>query len=527
MVDLVPRRPGSLGFYRAKIRVIHHQLGRRNHRIGRRVRLCQVGWTRIIKLRFVLVHYRRRIVERFFMAKTQKIAPLIGGGCTPVVSRRHLLQIGGLGLAGLSLPQLLQAKDENVDIPPQADACIIIFLNGGPSHLDMWDMKPDQAEGIRGEFSPIATSVPDVQFSNMLPRSAQWMHEATLVRSMHHSVNNAHAAAVYCSLTGHDRGEIGGGAKPDDYPAPGSVMAMLRPSERSIVPQVTLPYITKEGAKGPPQPGFFGGFIGRGYDPLFVLKDPNKADFSIPELTLLADVSNTRLDSRRDLFRRLDDTVSKATNDRGVIGMNDFQQKAFDLLSSKATQAAFQIADEPAAVRDSYGRNIYGQSVLLARRLLEAGTRMVTLSWAPDANATWDTHGNNFKKLKNTLLPQFDAAYASLLDDLKQRGMLERTIVAVLGDFGRSPKVNANAGRDHWNYCYSVLMAGGGFRRGYVHGASDTTGAFPSRAPLIPGDIIATIYQLLGVQHNRMIYDLLNRPHRLVPSGGVAQELMA
>ncbi len=460
------------------------------------------------------------------MLNARGMRAVIGSGCTPVVSRRHLLQIGGLGLAGLSLPQLLQAEAERIDVTPRADACIIIFLNGGPSHLDMWDMKPDQTEGIRGEFTPISTSMPGVQFSNLLPRSAQWMHEATLVRSMHHGVNNAHAAAVYCSLTGHDRGEIGGGAKPDDYPTPGSVLAMLRPPKSSIVPHVTLPYITKEGATGPPQPGFFGGFIGRGYDPLFVLKDPNTADFSIPELTLLADVSNTRLDSRRELFRRLDERVGGAVHDRGIEGMDDFQQKAFDLLSSKATQAAFQITDEPDTVRESYGRNIYGQSVLLARRLIEAGTRIVTLSWAPDANATWDTHGNNFKSLRNTLLPQFDAAYASLLSDLQARGMLERTIVAVLGDFGRTPKVNANAGRDHWNYCYSLLLAGGGFRRGYVHGASDKTGAFPSRSPLVPGDIISTIYHLLGVQHNRMIYDLLRRPHRLVPAGGVAQELI-
>ncbi len=461
------------------------------------------------------------------MTKSRKSLAHITSGCTPVVSRRHLLQVGGLGLTGLTLPKLLQADTQSDGIVAKADACIIIFLNGGPSHLDMWDMKPDQPSGIRGEFSPISTSVPGVQFGELLPRSARLMHETTLVRSMHHGVNNAHAAAVYCSLTGHDRGEIGVGAKPDDYPTPGSVLAMLRPPQRSVVPHVTLPYITKEGAKGPPQPGFFGGFIGRGYDPLFVLKDPNRADFSIPELTLVADVTQTRLDARRKLFQHLDPAVARPAGDRSVSGMNAFQQKAFDLLSSQAAQAAFQIADEPAKVRESYGRNIYGQSVLLARRLIEAGTRMVTLSWAPDANATWDTHGNNFKTLKNTLLPQFDAAYASLLTDLKERGMLQRTIVAVLGDFGRTPKVNANAGRDHWNYCYSLLLAGGGFRRGYVHGASDKIGAFPSRSPQVPGDIIASMYHLLGVRHDRMIYDPLNRPHRLVPAGGIASELLA
>ncbi len=461
------------------------------------------------------------------MTDQRRRTEVVTGGCLPVVSRRHLLQIGGLGLAGLTLPKLLRAESTPDGIAPRADACIIIFLNGGPSHLDMWDMKPDQPAGIRGEFQPISTSLSGVQFGELLPRSAQWMHEATLVRSMHHGVNNAHAAAVYCALTGHDRGEIGGGAKPDDYPTPGSVLAMLRPPERPVVPHVTLPYITKEGAKGPPQPGFFGGFIGRGYDPLFVLADPNRPDFSIPELTLVADVTHRRLDARRRLFQSLESDGARQVADRGTSGMNAFQQKALDLLSTPAAQAAFRIEDEPEKVREAYGRNIYGQSVLLARRLIEAGTRLVTLSWAPDANATWDTHGGNFKKLKGTLLPQFDAAYASLLEDLKQRGMLGRTIVAVLGDFGRTPKVNTNAGRDHWNYCYSLMLAGGGFRRGYVHGASDKTGAFPSRGALVPGDIISTMYHLLGVRHERLIYDPLKRPHRLVPDGGVTADLLA
>ena len=178
-------------------------------------------------------------------------------------------------------------------------------------------------------------------------------------------------------------------------------------------------------------------------------------------------------------------------------------------------------------MREAYGRNIYGQSVLLARRLIEAGTRTVTISWAPDANATWDTHGANFTKLKNELLPQFDRAIGSLLSDLAERGMLERTVVAVLGDFGRTPKINNNAGRDHWNYCYSVLFAGGGFREGTVFGASDSTGAFPSRTPLLPGDVLATLYHLLGVAPDQMIADQLGRPHRLVPAGDVVQGLIA
>lgn len=443
-------------------------------------------------------------------------------------SRRHLLQIGGLGLAGLHLPRLLQADNPGPAPEAKADACIILFLNGGPSHLDMWDMKPAAPDGIRGEFNPIATSLPGYQISEHLPRLATQVHRATVVRSMHHSINNAHAAAVYAALTGHDRGEVGGGTLPSDNPSPGSVMALLRPPSEPVVPHVTLPYITKEGAGGPPQPGFFGGYLGQAYDPLFVLRDPNASDFSIPELTLTTDVSATRLASRRQLFGSLDQFLRAASNARELDGMDGFQQQALALLTSAAAQRAFKLSDESDATRDSYGRNIYGQSVLLARRLIEAGTRLVTVSWAPDANATWDTHGSNFKKLKDPLLPQLDAACASLIQDLADRGRLERTLIAVMGDFGRSPKINAaDAGRDHWNWCYSLMLVGGGAKPGLIYGASDKIGAFPAENPLTPGDVIATIYHLLGVDPAREMRDQLGRPHRLVPTGAIVPELIA
>ncbi|MAT16138.1 MAG: hypothetical protein CMJ46_12815 [Planctomyces sp.] len=437
--------------------------------------------------------------------------------------RRHTLQVGGLGLLGLSLPQLLRADETANDPAPKADACILLMLNGGPSHLDMWDMKPDQSEGIRGEFQPIPTSLPGYFVSEHMPRLARQMHLATVVRSMHHGVNNAHAAAVYAAMTGHDRGEVGGGTLPTDNPAPGSVLAHLRPPEQPIISNVHLPYITKEGATGPPQPGFFGGYMGHGHDPFFVLRDPNDPTFKISELTLLADVTHQRLDRRRQLFDELDQRIARRAAARE---MGTLQGRAFDLLSSATTQDAFNLDLEPAAVRDSYGRNIYGQSVLLGRRLIEAGTRMVTVSWAPDANATWDTHGNNFKSLKNTLLPQFDAACSSLISDLEERGMLERTLVAVMGDFGRSPKVNAAAGRDHWNFCYSLMMVGGGFKRGLIYGSSDSQGGFPASLPTTPGQIVSTLYHTLGIAHDRTMFDIENRPHRLVPNGDVVADLL-
>ncbi len=436
------------------------------------------------------------------------------------LSRREVLQVGSAGLLGLSLTRLLKAGEQR---RTKADSCIIIFLNGGPSHLDMWDMKPEAPKEVRGEFKPIATSLPGVQFSEHLPKLARHMHRCTLVRSVHHSVNNSHAAAVYTGLTGHDRGEIGGGAKPTDHPAIGSVMGLCRPPVKPVVPFVSMPYVTQEGAGGPPQPGFFGGLLGRPRDPLFVLRNPDAPDFAMPELGLGAEMNADRLGSRRRLLDRL----HVGTDDRFAQEMSGFQGKAFDLLVSAVAQKAFRLDQEPLAVRERYGRNIYGQSVLLARRLIEAGTRVACISWAPDANATWDTHGNNFVSLKTRLLPQFDAAASSLLTDLEERGLLDRTIVAMMGEFGRSPKVNGNAGRDHWNFCYSLLLAGGGFQRSFVYGASDKIGARPSRNPVTPGDIIATLYTCLGIDPNLELTDRLGRPFALVPWGTPIRDLLA
>lgn len=446
------------------------------------------------------------------------------------ITRRQMVMAGSLGLTGVTLPNLLRADvaRELSQRPARADACILVFLDGGPSHLDMWDMKPNAPVEIRGEFQPIDTSLPGVQFSEHLPRLARHMHRGSLIRSAHHSVNNAHAAAVYTSLTGHDRGDanVAIGTGPNDYPAIGSITGVARPPKQPIVPFVSLPYITQEGRGGPPQPGFFGGVLGKAYDPLFVTKDPNAADFSIPELALQADVGSDRLTRRRQLQATTDAKFDGRLS-RSLTGMDGFQQRAFSLLSSQATQQAFQLTSEPTQVREAYGRNIYGQSALLARRLIEAGTRVVSIAWAPDANATWDTHGGNFTRLKKELLPQLDMAVSSLLDDLVSRNMLERTLVVVMGEFGRSPKVNAAAGRDHWNFCYGLMMVGGGIKPGFVYGASDSTGAYPADKPVTPAEIVATIYEALGISHTLEFRDSLKRPYVLVPWGDPLQELFA
>ncbi|MFO0948697.1 MAG: DUF1501 domain-containing protein, partial [Planctomycetota bacterium] len=443
-------------------------------------------------------------------------------------TRRDVLQVGSLGAVGLSLPGLLAAEERRPGKQAAtADSCILVFLNGGPSHLDMWDMKPEAPSEIRGEFKPIASSLSGVSVSEHLPRLALQMHRCSLIRSANHTVNNAHAAAVYTSLTGHDRGDATSlvAAGPNDYPAIGSVTALQRPPEQAIAPFVNLPFITKEGAGGPPQPGFFGGWLGRSHDPLSVTQDPNHPEFSIPELTLGKDVPPGRLSGRHELLSALDQLAGGAN--QGFATLDSYRERAFTLLASTASQRAFQLDQESSKVRESYGRNIYGQSVLLARRLIEAGTRVVTVSWAPDANATWDTHGGNFARLKSDLLPKLDAAVSSLLDDLSDRGMLERTLVVVMGEFGRSPKINANAGRDHWNFCYGLLLAGGGIRPGVVHGSSDRIGARPHDKPVGPADIVATVYRCLGISHTLELTDKLQRTFQLVPWGQPIEDILA
>lgn len=439
--------------------------------------------------------------------------------------RRHLLQLGALGIPALGIGSATAGTDINA-AAARADHCIVLFLNGGPSHLDMWDMKPHGPVEIRGEFQPVSTSVPGVLLSEHLPQLARQMHRTTLIRSMNHSVNNSHAAAVYAALTGHDRGELGGGARPTDRPSPGSVLAWLRPPTNSTLPYVALPYKTKEGAGGPLQPGFLAGLMGQTWDPFWVLNNPNDPDFHVANLQLPLNVSSDRMKQRSSLLSALGQGL-RLPRERSTAAIDDFQSQAFDLVMSDITQRAFDLEEESSETRTRYGRNIYGQSTLLARRLIESGTRFVTLSWAPDANATWDTHGNNFNSLKNRLLPEFDAACSSLLTDLADRGMLDRTLVAVLGDFGRSPKINANAGRDHWNSCYTVMLAGAGIREGYVHGASDRQGATPTENPVSPGDVMTTMYRLLGIEASTQIMDSLDRPHEVVPKGRVIHDILA
>ncbi len=444
-----------------------------------------------------------------------------GGVLCDRITRRRLLEVGGLSVAGLTLPGLLKAEASSPSTA-RAKQCIILFLNGGPSHLDMWDMKPDAPAEIRGEFKPVSTPVAGIQMSEMLPRVAKLSPHYALLRSCHHRVSNAHAAAVYVALTGDDRGDttVAIGQNQNDFPSIGSVVSRMYPVRHSMVPYVSLPYRTKEGAGGPPQPGFYGGWMGQQYDPLFIEKDPNAPDFAIPEVTLKQGFSSHRVTVRRQMLAAVNSRLDEMNRAGNLQALDAFQQRALGLIASPETRKAFDIAQEPGKTRESYGRNIYGQSTLLARRLIEAGCRVVTMSWAPDANATWDTHGSNFKSLRERLLPQLDSALASLLEDLRDRGMLEETLVVCMGEFGRTPKVNAGAGRDHYPGCYGMLLAGGGVKGGRVVGASDRFGAEPAETPLTPQDVIATIYTLLGISPEQEFADRFDRPLKILNGVG-------
>jgi hypothetical protein len=389
-------------------------------------------------------------------------------------------------------------------------------------------MKPDAPAEVRGEFTPIATTVPGVQLSEHLPKLARQMHHCALIRSAHHRVANAHWVATHFAMTGEERPDnVKFSRDSRDFPAVGAVLSHLRPPERNVVPHVSLPYITAEGAGGPPQPGIYGGWLGRSYDPLIITQDPNKPGFGIPELTLRTDVDLGRMDSRHALLGKVERKLDAFARNESARTMDVYHQKALTLLTSDTTRNAFNLDKEPLATRAAYGRNIYGQSVLLSRRLIEAGARMVTLKWAPDANATWDTHGNNFTKLKGELLPQLDASLSSLIGDLEARGLLDETLILVMGEFGRSPRISNGGGRDHWPRCYSLLLAGGGVKGGAVHGKSDKIGSDPADNPCDPHDLIATFYSLLGIDPETELSDNLGRPIKVGGNGRVIREVFA
>jgi hypothetical protein len=448
-----------------------------------------------------------------------------------LLSRRELIKVGGLGLLGMTLPKLLQAEVLKKGLPARAKSVIFLYQFGGPSHIDMFDMKPEAAEGIRGLHKPRSSNVAGITVNEHLPRLAQVMNKVTLIRSMHHKMRN-HNPASYYALTGHAPpvDDITLRDTPEMFPAYGSVVDRLSPATGEMPTFVALPYVIGDGTITPGQQA---SFLGRLHDPLLVTRDPNKPDFSLPELTLPANLSYERLMHRREIQKIVDSQSRALEYSASAQGLNSYYEKALTMLNSAKLREAFNLSAEPVQWRDRYGRTTYGQGCLLARRLVEAGTKFVTVYFSNSINGNkggWDTHGNNgskmFPVIQDYHLPVTDQTLPTLLEDLDDRGLLDTTLVVWMGEFGRTPKINKEASRDHWPECYTVLLAGGGVKRGFVYGASDKTASYPIENPVRPDDLAATIYYLLGIDPHTEVYATGNRPV-LISEGNPVMDVIA
>jgi len=441
------------------------------------------------------------------------------------VSRRKLLQIGS-GLAGLSLPNFLQLKSAQAKSATQqqsaAKSCIVLFCWGGMSHIDTLDPKPHAPKNVRGEFKPIDTATPGIQFTEHLPLLAQQTEHLAVIRSIHHGCS-AHGKGMYWNMTGHPPLIRAGNSAParSDWPSLAAMVSAFREGKAGLPPAVRLPYPLVDN--GTLQAGESGGWMGVAYDPIVIRTPKGKPyggvsrDLGSPVLNLSEGIDRPHLRSRRSLLNTLERPVENTVN---VKTFKHFHELGLDMLANPQVTEAFNLDAESAKTHAAYGDHICGQSVLLARRLSEAGVPITTVVCAAgDLNGSrgdhWDTHGDNFNRLKNAMLPPFDRSASALIADLHDRGKLDETLVVMMGDFGRTPKINGGAGRDHYPYSFSVALAGGGIRGGQVYGRSDKIGAFPANLPCEPKDLHATIFEALGISPDSILHDNLNRPHQI------------
>jgi hypothetical protein len=451
------------------------------------------------------------------------------------ISRRELMRVGALSLfGGMTLPRLLRAADQS-PAPARGPAKSVILFNllGGPSHMDMFDMKPEAPAEIRGLFRPIQTSLPGLTICEHLPRTARWMHRASLIRTVTHNYNAHNPLAMMTGFSGGDNAQVT--AKNTDPPDIGAICQYLEMGNRGVPGAVCMPCYPGWG-EGIRRPGPYGGYLGKQYDPFFSLckpifaRAPRVANYDpvrpigaplMPSLDALPDMTVDRLDGRRSLLEQLNDRFRTWNSSRSLETMSQYGQHAFSLLSSSKTREAFDLSKEPDRVRDSYGRNLSGSCLLTARRLVEAGVTFVSVhAEIFGANGhSYDMHENNFGMLKDENLPILDMAYPALVQDLEERGLLDSTLVVVMGEMGRSPKVNSKAGRDHWPQCGFSLLTGGGVKSGMVYGATDKHAAYPTRDPVSPGDVVATIYHLLGIDPHMTVPDLGGRPIAIAHGG--------
>jgi len=432
--------------------------------------------------------------------------------------RRDFLHAGALSFLGLSLPEFFRLKALGAVSTAEEMNCVMLFLVGGPSQLDTWDMKPNAPAEIRGPYRPIKTNVPGIEISEIFPRMAQHADKYALVRSLNHT-----AAAVHD--TGHQMMQTGrlfqGGI---EHPHVGCVLGKLRGPRGDAPPHVLLPRpIGNTGGNLPH--GQNAGFLGKSFDPFVLNADPSAPDFKVPDLLPPTYISSLRVDRRRQLREMVDGAVKHFEVSPDARLLDDNFNQAYTLMSSARMREAFDLTAEPAEARDRYGRNRFGQSCLLARRMIERGVRFVTVNMFETVfnEITWDIHGSApfspIQCYRDLVGPMFDQAYSSLLEDLHQRGLLKNTLVVATGEFGRTPKVNPAGGRDHWPQCWTMLFAGGGVKGGQVVGASDEIGGYPKDRPVSPAEAAATIFQSLGINLEQELPGLQGRPIPVVDYG--------
>lgn len=451
-----------------------------------------------------------------------------------LISRREALMAGSIGLMAGGRPQVGRAG-----IPGKAKSVLFLFLHGGAPTQDMFDLKPDAPVEVRGEFKPIATSAPGIHICEHLPRMARWMHKAAIVRSVGHKAGCHNTLPTY---TGYSEPITDiGNSNPNHPPSMGSVCEFLRGDQGGLPAYVYLPTYLGYGDAAR-RPGIYGGFLGQRYDPFFSEVEPFVPAWvpkpylrehppfveglpRIPNGVLRDGMSVDRLYQRRDLLGLLEN-MGGATDRRAMSGEFDrTRARAFDALNSAALRQAFDLDRESPKLRDRYGRTMFGQSCLIGRKFVERNVPFINVTWEyfsqrlgiPDFG--WDTHVKNFTLLKDHYLPSLDQTYTALMEDLSDRGLLDQTLVVLISDFGRTPHVNKDAGRDHWTYCYSVVLAGAGIRGGTVHGASDSHAAFVKDNPVTPADICATIYHCLGIDPETQIHDRSGRPQSIALGG--------
>jgi len=428
------------------------------------------------------------------------------------VSRRNFLRVGALGVGGLTLADVLRARSVAAEqgVDTKDTAVILLWLAGGPSHIDMYDLKPQSPAEFRGEFREIDTNVPGVRIGEHLPFQAAIWDKLAVVRSATHT-NAGHGMGSQWMLTGYQPTiEV----NDNIYPSVGSVTAKMRGVNAPGLPAyVNLPYKLGLGKAA---------YLGASYNPFAPESDPNNEGFNVRNLKLPGRVNNDRLVRRRELLTSVD-TIRRDIDTRGdIVGIDKFYHDAMEMITSDRALRAFDVHREDPKLREKYGRNDLGQSCLLARRLVEAGVTFITIQ----AGGGWDTHGDNFAQLKNNLLPKYDRALAALVSDLADRGLDQNVLVMTFGEFGRTPRINPTAGRDHWPGAMSVVYAGGGLKMGQMIGTTDSKAEYPATKPYSPGCVLSTMYHVLGIDHAHVFYDQANRPLPILSEGRPIEELV-